>query len=197
MSHDHHTHESRPHRITRRRVLSGTAVATTALVAGCVQRDGGADVPTDPIDLAGEVCEVCGMVIDEHPGPNGQVFFADGNPPERDGPARFDSLPCLRNYLLEADRNGWEPVAVLVTDYSTLDYGIETIGGRTYISSHTEPDDFADATTLVYLIGSIVEGAMGVATVPFSDADDAETLVDEYGGEVRQWDDLPSPRAVW
>lgn len=181
-----------PGRTTRRRLLFGAGAATTALLAGCAGDDG-PDVSTDPIDLAGRACEVCGMIIDEHPGPNGQVFFADGNPPGRDGPARFDSMPCLRTYLMEAERKGWETAAILVTDYSVIDYEIIEVDAGVYISSHTDPDDFADATELVYVIESGLQGAMGPATIPFSDAGDAAALIDEYGGERRQWDELPAP----
>lgn len=188
--HRHTGREPSADRLTRRRILAGTAAVTAAAVSGCLEDDDVDAGPTDPIDLAGETCEVCGMLIDEHHGPAGQVFFADGRPPDRDGPARFDSVTELLAYVGERERKGWETLAVYVTDYSRVDYDVVEIEGRQYVSSHVAPGDFADATELSYVTGSRVEGAMGADHVPFSEPDDAVAFADEYGGDVETWDEL-------
>ena len=189
-----HTHEptdreSHPHRPTRRSVLAGAVGATVAALAGCLNDDE-ADEPTpDPVDLAGQECDVCGMLIDEHHGPAGQAFYDEASD-DRDGLARFDSVTELVVYLDERAAAGEEPRAVYVTDYSRVDYEVTEIDGGTYVSSHVDADDFADATTLGYVTGSEVKGAMGADHMPFSDADDAAAFAASHGGEVVGWDDL-------
>ncbi|SDQ20848.1 nitrous oxide reductase accessory protein NosL [Natronobacterium texcoconense] len=174
--------------LSRRRVLSGAiAVAGTGL-AGCLEDDAADEPPAEPVALTdGQSCDVCGMVIEDHYGPAGQLFYADGNPDERDGPAWFDSVAELVVYHEERVGLGWELREGFVTDYSSVDYDLEERDGTTYISSHVAADDFADATELHYVVDSDVEGAMGEDLLPFSTADDAAAFADEHGGTVREW----------
>ncbi|RQG91817.1 nitrous oxide reductase accessory protein NosL [Natrarchaeobius chitinivorans] len=178
---------------SRRSVLVGVGALAVGGLAGCLGDEGPAETaPAEPIALTdGETCDVCGMVIEDHHGPAGQLFFEDGEPEDRDGPARFDSLVELRNYLEERTQRGWELREAFVTDYSSVQYDLVERNGTTYVSSHVDAAAFADATTLSYVVDSAVEGAMGPDYVPFSEAADAEEFVDENGGEIRQWDDLP------
>ena len=179
----------RPNRPTRRRVLTGAVGATAAALAGCLDDDEADEATPDPVDLAGQECDVCGMLIDEHHGPAGQAFFEDA-PDARDGPARFDSVTELIAYLDERAAAGEEPRAIYVTDYSRVDYEVTEIDGGKYVSSHVDSDVFADAETLEYVTGSEVEGAMGADHLPFSDPDDAAAFVAAHGGEVVGWDAL-------
>lgn len=180
-------------RCPRRRVLAATGAAVAAGLAGCLEDDDPGEEPADPIDLSGgATCDVCGMVIEDHYGPAGQLFYADGNPDDRDGPARFDSLVELVASHEERLERGWELREAFVTDYSSVDYRLEERNGTTYISSHVGADAFADATDLSYVVDSDVEGAMGPDFLPFSRREDATAFVDEHGDEVRTWDELPS-----
>lgn len=174
---------------TRRATLSAAAGGVAAAVAGCL---GDGTTAPDPISLAGSLqCDVCGMVIGKHPGPNGQVFFAENGPEGHDPPARFDSLKqCLFPYLMEREQLGWDPTAVYVTDYSAVDYDVTTDGGKTFISSHTTPESFALANDRYFVVESDVEGAMGPDFLPFSDEADARSFSDEYGGEVLRFDEI-------
>ncbi|MCU4973623.1 nitrous oxide reductase accessory protein NosL [Halobacteria archaeon AArc-m2/3/4] len=178
---------------SRRRFLFGVAVASTAGLAGCVgdESDDATTIPTDPVALTGGLdCDACGMVIEEHYGPAGQAIYADGEPTDREGPARFDSVTELLVSLEDADARGWELRAVFVTDYSRVDYELETRDGTTYVSTHAEADAFADVAAVRFVADSDVHGSMGPDHVPFSESEDAEAFADEHGGSVLEWGDL-------
>ncbi|MFC4541180.1 nitrous oxide reductase accessory protein NosL [Halosolutus amylolyticus] len=179
-------------RYSRRRLLGGIGAVAAAGLAGCLgSADGGDESPAEPIALdEGQTCDVCGMTIADHYGPAGQLFYADGKPGDRDGPARFDSLSELLASHEERVARGWTLRDAFVTDYSRVEYALRKREGVIYISSHVAADAFADATTLHYVVDSGVEGAMGEAIVPFGDRDDAEAFVAAHDGEIRGWDDL-------
>ncbi|MFB6122816.1 MAG: nitrous oxide reductase accessory protein NosL [Haloferacaceae archaeon] len=183
-----HDHDC-SHHISRRTALRvGGGVAVPAL-AGCLGGSGGG-VP-DPVALTGSVsCDVCGMVIAKHPGPDGQIFYRNESPEGHDNPARFDSLKqCFFPYKLEHERRGWEIAAAYVTDYSSVDYSVSG-DGEQYISSHPAASAFAPAEGLSYVVGSSVKGAMGPDFVPFSDSADADSFASEYGGDVIAYGDI-------
>lgn len=166
---------------TRRTVIAtGGALAASAL-AGCL----GGDRP-DPVAIESDAqCDDCGMVIANHPGPNGQLFFEEASPEGHDDPAWFDSLKkCFFPYKIEHERRDWSVAGMYATDYSAVDYEVITDGGETYISSHTAPGSFAPAAVLYYVVESQVTGAMGPDFYPFSVEADATAFADEYGGQV-------------
>ncbi|WP_132059154.1 nitrous oxide reductase accessory protein NosL [Halorussus amylolyticus] len=178
---------------SRRTVLGAVGLATTASLAGCIgDLTGGSEETPEAVSLAdGLDCDNCGMVIEQHPGPNGQLFFEDRSPEGHDNPARFDALKqCFFPYKLEREQEGWNAVVGYVTDYSSVEYDVSTQGGTTTISSHTDPASFAEAETLQYVVESEVEGAMGPDFVPFSESEDAESFAEEHGGEVVAYDDI-------
>lgn len=169
------------------------ALGATASLAGCLGGlTGGSGEAPDPISLTGGLpCDVCGMIIEKHPGPNGQIFFESGSPDGHDNPARFDSLKqCYFPYKLEQQQGGKSIAAGYVTDYSSVDYDVTTQGGTTTISSYTEPESFARAKDLQYVVGSEVDGAMGPDFIPFSKRGDAQSFADEYGGEIVAYGDI-------
>jgi nitrous oxide reductase accessory protein NosL len=191
---DEHSHDHRRHRIprvSRRRLLQAGGALAVGATAGCLGGNGGGEVPAAVALSGGLECDVCGMVIEKHPGPDGQLFF-EANEPEGHGPpARFDSLKqCLFPYLLERRARGWTESAVYVTDYSTVEYTVSTEGDTRVVSSHPEAAAFGDATTLHFVVGSSIEGAMGPDFVPFSVRGDADEFAAEYGGDVVGFDDI-------
>lgn len=180
--------ESRP---TRRAVLGGCCGVAAATLAGCAGGPGDAEVPAAIGLASGRQCDVCGMVVADHPGPNGQIFYADNEPEGHDNPARFDSLKgCLFPYYFEHEQFGWDDVAVYVTDYAAVDYSLRSEGDTTYISGHTDPSSFALASSVTFVVGSGVHGAMGPDFVPFSAEADAEAFRDEHGGELYGFADI-------
>ncbi|WP_267639859.1 nitrous oxide reductase accessory protein NosL [Haloarchaeobius amylolyticus] len=181
---------------TRRAVLAtGAAVAATG-IAGCLGGSGDGETPAAVAIGDQDACDVCGMVISKHPGPNGQVFWKGEDPEGHDSPFRFDSLKqCLFPHRFEKTDLDWAAAATYVTDYSAVEYTVSQSEGSPYISSHTEPGSFGAAEDMYYVVESDVQGAMGPDFVPFSDQDDADAFADEYGGSVVAFDDI-SPALV-
>ncbi|WP_336135495.1 nitrous oxide reductase accessory protein NosL [Natronomonas amylolytica] len=165
--------------VDRRRVLGLVGAAALGSVAGCL---GGESVP-EPVALdEGQSCDNCGMVIEDHPGPTGQIFFESNSPDGRDGPAWFCSTVCTYDYRFERVDEGWSPVVTYLTDYSTVDY--EVGGEENTISAHLEADAYAPDSDLTLVIRTDVTGAMGDAIIPFSDEAEATEFADTYGGET-------------
>jgi len=170
--------------VDRRQVLLG-GTAVLAALAGCGSGDG--DVP-EPVTLTtDDSCEVCGMVIPNHPGPSTEIFYADQQPSGHDNPARFDSTWEAFEYDFERD---WSVDAFYVTDYSAVDWSLSEAGGDRLISTHPEASAFVDAETVTFVVGSEIKGAMGRDLIAFSEQSDAESFRDEYGGSLAGFDDV-------
>jgi nitrous oxide reductase accessory protein NosL len=175
---------------SRRQVLGVGATMTVGAVAGCTSFSGGE--PPAAVAVADDWgCDHCGMVVSQHPGPNGEVFFESNSPEGHENPARFDALKsCLFPYLRSKERDGWSAAAVYATDYSSVDYEIDDSSDSPTISSHTAAESFADATELWYVVESDLRGAMGKDFLPFSVEADAEALAAEWNGRVVAYDDI-------
>lgn len=173
-------------RYRRRSILTAAGAGVLMGLAGCLGGSGRAE----PVSLTGgEACDVCGMVIEKHPGPNGQIFYRDRSPEGHANPARFDSLKqCFFPYLFEHRQRGWSAAGLFVTDYSAVEYTVDTGADEPFISSHPEAGAFAPARDLSYVVGSQVVGAMGPDFIPFSNRDDADGFAEEFGGEVLGFD---------
>jgi len=131
-----------------------------------------------------KACDACGMLIVDHGGPNGQVFYVGDHPQGRDGPAWYDSLTELVTDRASAIDRGREPVATYVTDYAAVEYEITEAGGDRVISSHVAAESFVDWEDAVYAVETGVVGAMGPDVIPFTDPAAAESFVGAEGGRV-------------
>lgn len=170
--------------VSRRYVLLG-GTAMLAAVAGCGSGDG--DVP-EPVTLTtDDACEVCGMIIPNHPGPSTEIFYRDQRPSGHDNPARFDSTWEAFEYDFERD---WTVDAFYVTDYSAVEWSLSEAGGDQLISTHPGAAAFVDAETVTFVVGSAIRGAMGRDLIGFSDRADAESFRDDYGGSLGAFDDV-------
>lgn len=169
---------------SRRRVLDGIAGGALLTLAGCLGGGaGGGEGSIAPISLDGErACDQCGMIIRDHPGPVGQVHFADDEP-EGGRPAQFCSSVCTYTYRFDAEDGGRDALATFLTDYSSVDQEVFEEGSDVTFSSHVESSAFARTTELTVVAGSDVVGSMGPDLIPFSEAADVETFVAEHGGE--------------
>ncbi|MFP8953749.1 nitrous oxide reductase accessory protein NosL [Natrialbaceae archaeon A-arb3/5] len=190
--------------ITRRTVLTGTALAGVGILAGCLE-DESDNGFSDPITIeSGQACDNCTMEIVDYPGPVGQAFYSDpaavltgvdGDDPnsneddELDRPAQFCSSLCTYTFLFE-NQDDQEPEAVYLTDYSIADYEIDDGGDEPEISSHVDAEYFELATELTLVVGSEVEGAMGQSMIGFSDDDDASDFEAEHGGDRYEHDEV-------
>lgn len=181
--------------VTRRGVVVGAAGLAVGL-AGCIGGGDGDGAAPEPITLdQDDSCELCGMVIPNHPGPAAQIFYADQQPSGHDNPARFCSIWEAFQYDFERLDRGWEREAFYVTDYSGVDYEIIEDGGDLLLSSHPAAEHFVDATETTMVVGSDVKGAMGRDLVPFTAEDDATAFQEEYGGDVMGFDEV-SPSVI-
>lgn len=174
--------------VSRRAVLAATGAAGLVALAGCSGSDG--ERP-DPISLDDEQsCDVCGMVIEMHPGPVGQAFYDDEDalPEGRDAdePAHFCSSLCTYNYVFDQEGLGSDPTVTYLTDYTAVgdEWEVYDEEGMLFITEHLEAEYFADVDDLTLVAGSDARGAMGQSIIGFSDADDAEAFTEEYGGDL-------------
>lgn len=172
-------------------VLAGGPIVS-ALLSGCWGGQSDDGQVADPVSLAGtRQCDVCGMVISEHPGPTGQIFYQENTPETHGNPAWFDSpKACLLPYYFEQQHRDWTAEVVYVTDYSKVDYEISEREGTKYIETATAPETFSKAEDVVFVIESEVHGAMGPDFIPFSDEDDGDSFANEFGGQTLTMDDI-------
>jgi copper chaperone NosL len=178
--------------IPRRRVLTGVAAGATVAIAGCSQGDGGTTVSApEPVTLTAEdSCEVCGMVIPNHPGPTTEIFYPEQTPSGHPNPARFDSTWEAFQYDFDRQDEGWERSVMYVTDYSAVEYSVFEEQGDQLISTHPQASAFVDAATVTFVAGSDVKGAMGRDLIAFSAETDAQSFSDEYGGQLVTVDEV-------
>lgn len=173
---------------TRRRLLLASVGTATVSAAGCLGGSGGSDPPDAVTVPEGATCDVCGMVIRQHPGPTAEIFYRDRDPNGHDNPARFDSVWEAYQYEFEKDDADWEDVGFYVTDYSAVTYETSTDGSDTLISRHYEAPSFAAVSDVVYVVDSEVKGTMGRDLLGFSDRSDAEAFQSEWGGSITSHD---------
>lgn len=172
-----------PPRSRRSVVAAGGGLAAAAL-AGCL---GGSTADTEvppPVSLdAGQACDECGMIIQDYPGPTGQVYF-ESLPADRDGPAWFCSGICAYSYRFDRVAEGATPVGTYLTDYSPIEYDLSN-DDDPFISAALAADTFALEAELFVVAGSDVRGAMGPDVIPFSVREDAASFASAHGGSVR------------
>jgi nitrous oxide reductase accessory protein NosL len=172
-------------------VLAAAGAVGVAATTGCLGGGGSGEEVPPPIALTGnKQCDVCGMVIEQHPGPVGQLFYEDFTPEGHGNPAWFCSAWETFSYHLDRETEGRSLVVGYLTDYSRVDYELYDDGGSTFITAHLEPDAFGRIDELFYVAGTNVKGAMGNDLIPFSDEDDAEAFAEEYDGSVYQEKDI-------
>ncbi|SER88608.1 nitrous oxide reductase accessory protein NosL [Natrinema salaciae] len=178
--------------VSRRTVLVGSALTGLTALAGCLggEEDAEADAP-DPITIkAGTSCDNCTMAIVDYPGPVGESFYDDAEKLLGDDrPAQFCSTRCTYAFTFDHEEDS-APIATYVTDYSSVDYEIDTGGDAPEISSHVDAGSFAPAADLTFVVDSEVEGAMGASMIGFGDPDDAAAFQDEYGGDRYEHEDV-------
>ncbi|MEA1931376.1 MAG: nitrous oxide reductase accessory protein NosL [Euryarchaeota archaeon] len=165
--------------IDRRTVLTAVGGGLVVGLAGCT--GGGDDLPAAVTLDESQSCDQCGMLIEEHPGPTGQVFFEDH--PDRDGPAWFCSGTCTYTYRSDRVAEDATPIVTYLTDYSEVDYTVEG-DDQPAISAHLAAENYEVESALSVVANSEVIGSMGPDLIPFSDEADAESFAEEYGGEV-------------
>jgi nitrous oxide reductase accessory protein NosL len=172
-------------------VLVGGGAAAVGSLAGCLGGIGDGGTAPEPATLTDEdSCDVCGMVITKHPGPDAEIFYPDRRPNDHDNPAHFCSTWEAFQFDFARRDEGWERSAFYVTDYSSVDYELLSEGGESLISSHPEAEAFVAAEEVTFVVGSEVKGSMGRDLIGFSERADAESFLSEHGGELAELDDV-------
>ncbi len=177
--------------VSRRGLTTGLAGGLVVVLSGCLGGDeAGETEGISPIDLDGErACDQCGMIVEDHPGPVGQIHFADDEP-EGGRLGQFCSSTCTYTYRFDAEDAGRDPLVVFITDYSLVEQETFETGSDTMFSSHVDREAFSSTTELTVVARSEVTGAMGPDLIPFSDGDDVDAFIEEYGGDPRDAEDV-------
>lgn len=115
----------------------------------------------------------CGMSLQEHGGPKGQIIVKD-----RDQPLWFASPGEVFNYLATEGQLSAQIRAIYVND----------MGRGTW--ERPEPGAWVEAEKALYVLGSSKQAEMGgVEAVPFSTREQAEKFAAEFGGTVVDYKD--------
>ncbi|MFH1553985.1 MAG: copper resistance protein CopZ [Rhizobiales bacterium 17-65-6] len=152
-----------------------SALAAALLLAAC-NRDEPASMPA-PFALTQEAMgHYCGMNLLEHPGPKGQIILKD-----IPAPIWFSSVRDAVSFTLLPE----EPkdiAAIYVSDMGQAP-SWDKPGGENWI----------DARTAFYVIGSALRGGMGAAeAVPFATQEAARQFAGKHGGQVVGFADIPA-----
>ncbi len=156
-----------------------SAIRRAALVAfillpACGE-DRSAEMP-EPRELTrAAIGHYCNMIVEDHPGPKGQIFLSD-----RADPIWFSSVRDTIAFTLlpEEAKN----IAVIY---------VNDMGRASWTAP--EAGTWIDAKAAWYVVGSGRRGGMGAPeTVPFAERSAAESFVAEHGGTVVVFADIPA-----
>ncbi|WP_300784735.1 nitrous oxide reductase accessory protein NosL [Enhydrobacter sp.] len=149
------------------------ALVLAGLTPSCDEKS--ANVPL-PHEVTGEsTAQFCGMTLAEHPGPKGQIFIKSDP-----RPFWFASVRDAFAFVMLEDT----PKAVVAIYVNDM--------GKAKNWDQPESGTWVEARKAVYVIGSRKHGGMGQdEAVPFSDRQLAERFVDNNGGRVVTFDDMP------
>ncbi len=146
------------------------------VVVGCKENTAPASKP-EAIALTAEAAGYyCQMVILEHQGPKAQVHLAGSL-----APLWFSQVRDGIAYLKSPEQSA-EILAFYVNDMGAA-------------ASWAEPgaDNWIDADTAYFVVGSDVIGGMGAPEIaPFADAQKAGEFADERGGKVMRLSEIPA-----
>ncbi|KQU90541.1 copper resistance protein CopZ [Ensifer sp. Root31] len=151
------------------------AVAMSAFVlVGCAAEE--ADSPPLPYSLTDDAMgRYCGMNVLEHPGPKGQVILKQI--PE---PIWFSSARDTVAFTLLPEEPK-EIAAIYVSDM-----------GKAPTWEKPGADNWIDAKSAFYVVGSRLRGGMGAAeAVPFSSRQDALSFTERHGGQIVGFGNIP------
>lgn len=150
------------------------ALLVTLSLAACRSDDDTA--PPPPFSLTREATgHYCGMNVEEHTGPKGQIILASQDPPVWFSSAR-DALAFTM--LAEEPK---DVRAIYVSDMAKA-------------PSWEEPgaDNWVEARRALFVIGSRRTGGMGTPeAVPFSNRDAALRFAEQHGGSVVGFEQIP------
>jgi copper chaperone NosL len=158
-----------------RRLRLVPALAALLLAAACGSGGAPEAIPQPQPVTVESVGHYCGMALNEHNGPKGQLFLTG-----RAAPVWFSSIKQVFAYTLLPE----EPKtisAIYVNDMSTAGAG-----------GAPDPAAWIDARQAYYVIEGRYIGGMGAEdAIPFSRRDHAQAFADRHGGRVVTFADVP------
>jgi len=123
------------------------------------------------IDDADE-CHLCGMVINQFPGPKGQLFEKN-----KQSVRKFCSTNDLFAYLLQPE-NKYQIAKALVHDMSAS------------VWNDTRETELIDAKDAWYVGGHKLPGAMGPTLASFKDQAVAQKFSEQQGGHLLRFEEI-------
>ena len=159
-------------------MIRGLLVACVTLLSACSGNGGALPPPQEPDENA--VAYFCHMSLPEHEGPKGQAFMKD-----RDKPYWFASASEAFVFLqIELFR----PADLQVLYVNDMSKGTW---------EHPAPGAWIDIHKAVFVIGSSKTAAMGgQEAVPFATAEAARAFIQQFGGEIADFDSAAKALAV-
>lgn len=157
------------------RLMALSMTALFAVLAGCSSQNDPASTP-DPLPITADaVGHYCAMDLIEHDGPKGQIFVRG-----RTDPLWFSTIRQTLAYTIMPDSpRGLD--AIYVTDMAIVQN-----------MRQPEPESWMDARQAYYVTESKLPGGMGGEDpLPFSDRGKAEAFIDEFGGKILTFDEIP------
>ncbi|HSJ48027.1 MAG TPA: nitrous oxide reductase accessory protein NosL [Gammaproteobacteria bacterium] len=147
-----------------------------AVLAACGQSDNAGTV--GPVEIhGGTYCALDGMLLADYPGPKAQIHYAG-----RDEPDFFcDTVEMFHLYL---NPEIVQPVRGLY---------VQDMGRTEW---EDPQDNWIDARSAFYVVGSSRRGAMGPTLASFASEEDARRFAGEFGGEVLGFDEVTPDHVV-
>lgn len=120
------------------------------------------NVAPKPIAYGETACKFCSMtVVDKQHA--AQLVTDKGKV------FNFDALECMLNYLREVEE---EEIGLLLTN------------------TYYHPEELVEVQNCSFLISEGIPSPMGEYLTAFQNIEEAETAMDEHGGELFTWDEL-------
>ncbi len=152
------------------------ALALVSVLAAC-NPDQKAALPQPQEPGSDAVGTICGMNLNEHHGPKGQVFVSDG-----DQPFWFSSVRDAFTWLLVDDGLGKTVAAIYVNDM-----------GKATDWANPQPGTWVEARHAWFVVASDRVGGMGGAElVPFGERAQADHFAAQHGGRVLAFQQINS-----
>lgn len=147
------------------------SLIASLLLAGCGESEPEALASPVPIE-SGDSCHVCGMLIEQFPGPKGEAFL------DRQGEAlKFCSTLDLFTFLKQPENE------TRLSHAYVHDIGVTTWGEPSH-------EAFIRAEEAWYVVGHGQPGAMGHTLASFAERTDAEAFRETHGGELLAYADI-------
>lgn len=157
------------------RLITLAIAALFITLAGCSSQEDSASKPAPLPITADAVGHYCSMDLIEHDGPKGQIFIRG-----HDEPLWFSTIRQTLAYTIMPDSpRGLD--AIYVTDMAIVKN-----------MRQPEPESWMDARDAYFVTESKLPGGMGGEDpLPFSDRDKAEAFIEQYGGKILTFSEIP------